>query len=109
MSSSGVGALPILRKWDAEKPWVYVAAMFGEFEKHELWARVVEVSDDEVFFAGKSATVSLPLSGTDITYFDPREAATTELRERFKQFNSCLMIRSSKVLAFLFRGEPNGK
>jgi hypothetical protein len=58
MSSSDEGPLLILRKWDEEMPWVYVAATFGEFEKHELWARVVEVSDHEVLFVGKLATVS---------------------------------------------------
>ena len=105
MCSSAEDVLRLLNKWKQEGIWVFTIARLGGRDEHRFWAKIGNVSKEEVWLAGESAMLSLRLDEDRCEYSEVLQPPP-DVRVPSKDFICCLMIRSPKISALLVAHKP---
>jgi hypothetical protein len=105
MRSSAEDVVKLLKKWQKHGIWIFAIARLDGRDEHRFWAKIGNVSKDEVWLAGESAMLSLRLDDDKCEYSEVLKPPP-DVRIRSKDFDCCLMIRSPKISALLVAHKP---
>jgi len=97
----------LLRRWKKQGIWVFAIARLDGRDEHRFWAKIGDVSEEEVWLAGESAMLSLRLDD-NCTYSELLKPPP-DVRVRSKDFDCCLMVRSPKLSALLVAHKPHAQ